>query len=339
MALPLVDLRSDTVTQPTAAMRAAMADAVVGDDGYHEDPTVAALEQRFAAMVGKEAAIFVPSGTMANQIALRCLTSPGDLVLAGARQHIVLYELGASAANAAVQIHCLDDTDGVLDPEQITEVRDGEAHVLPRVSALFLENSHMASGGRAATIEQLGGVLRAADDLRIHLDGARLFNAQVATGRPAAELAAPAETVMACLSKGLCCPVGSLLAGPEALLERGRLHRKRLGGAMRQAGILAAAGLVALDEMVDRLGEDHRRAGLLRTAAAERWPEQAASILLPETNMVVFGHPDAGRLLAHLAEAGILGDTLAPGVVRLVTHHDVDDAGAERAAAAIRSAP
>ena len=339
MAQPIVDLRSDTVTQPTASMRAAMAEAVVGDDGYHEDPTVAALEERFAGLVGKEAAIFVPSGTMANQIALRCLTSPGDLVLAGSRQHIVRYELGASAANASVQIHCLEDHDGTLDPEEITEVRDGETHVLPRVTALFLENSHMASGGRASTPEELAAVLHAAEGLRIHLDGARLFNAQVATGLPAAELAAPAETVMACLSKGLCCPVGSLLAGPSALMERGRLHRKRLGGAMRQAGILAAAGLVALDEMVDRLADDHRRAALLRAAAAERWPEQTEAIGRPQTNMVVFIHPDTRRLLDHLAQSGILGDTLAPGVVRLVTHHDVDDAGAERAAAALRSAP
>jgi threonine aldolase len=339
MSLPVVDLRSDTVTQPTPEMRAAMADAVVGDDGYHEDPTVSALERRFAGLVGKESAIFVPSGTMANQIALRCLTSPGDLVLAGSRQHIVLYELGASAANASVQIHCLDDAHGRLDPEEIRTVRDGVDHVLPTATALFLENSHMASGGRAATPEELAEVLRAASGLRIHLDGARLFNAQVATGRPAADLAASAETVMACLSKGLCCPVGSLLAGPAELMERGRLHRKRLGGAMRQAGILAAAGLVALDQMVDRLADDHARAGLLRSAAADRWPEQAEAISLQHTNMVVFVHPDPPSLLGHLSEAGVLGDTLAPGVVRLVTHHDVDDAGAERAALALRSAP
>ena len=339
MAQPTVDLRSDTVTQPTAAMRAAMAEAVVGDDGYHEDPTVALLEQRFAALVGKDAAMFVPSGTMANQIALRCLTSPGDLVLAGARQHIVLYELGASAANAAVQIHCLDDAGGTLDASEIARVRAGEDHVLPRVTSLFIENSHMASGGQASTPEELAGVLAAAEGLAVHLDGARLFNAQVATGRSAAELAAPAVTVMACLSKGLCCPVGSVLAGPADLMERGRLHRKRLGGAMRQAGILAAAGLVALDEMVDRLADDHRRAGLLRSAAAERWPEQVESILRPQTNMVVFLHPHTDLVLAHLAAHGILGDTLAPGVVRLVTHHDVDDAGAEQAAAALKSAP
>ena len=339
MALQPVDLRSDTVTQPTAAMRSAMAEAPVGDDGYGEDPTVRALEERYARLVGKEAALFVPSGTMANQIALRCLTAPGDVVLAGARQHIVLYELGASAANASVQVHCLDDRHGRLDPHEIATVRAGAAHHLPTATALFLENTHMASGGRAATPDDLADVLTAAEGLRIHLDGARLFNAQVETGCSAAELAGVAETVMTCLSKGLCCPVGSLLAGPAATIERGRLHRKRLGGAMRQAGILAAAGLVALDEMVDRLADDHRRAGLLREAAAQRWPAQAEAIALQGTNMVVVECPDEASLIGHLASHGVLGDTLAPRIVRLVTHLGVDDAGAERAAAALRCAP
>ena len=339
MSLPIVDFRSDTVTQPTPAMRAAMADASVGDDGYGEDPTVIALEERFANLVGKEAAIFVPSGTMANQIALRCLTSPGDLVLAGARQHIVRYELGASAANGSVQFHVLDDARGRLEPEEIALVRAGAIHHLPEATALFLENTHMASGGRASTPDELAGVMSAAAGLRIHLDGARLFNAHVATGRTPAELAGMAETVMACLSKGLCCPVGSLLAGPADLMGRGRLHRKRLGGAMRQAGILAAAGLVALDEMVDRLADDHRRAALLREAASDRWPNQAEEIALQHTNMVVLAEPDHEALIDHLASFGVLGDTLAPGVVRLVTHHDVDDAAAERAAAALRCAP
>ena len=339
MTQSIVDLRSDTVTQPTPALRAAMAEAIVGDDGYGADPTVVALEERFATLVGKEAAIFVPSGTMANQIALRCLTAPGDLVMAGSRQHIVLYELGASAANGSVQIHGLNDTTGQLDAQEITRVRAGARHALPAATALFLENSHMASGGRALSPEDLAEVLAAAAGLRIHLDGARLFNAQVATGRSAAELAAPAETVMACLSKGLCCPVGSILAGSAAVMAHGRIHRKRLGGAMRQAGIVAAAGLVALDEMVERLADDHQRAAVLRDAAVERWPEQAEAIGSQNTNMVVLVHPAPDALLGHLAEHGVLGDTLAPGIVRLVTHHDVDDAGAERAAAALRGAP
>ena len=320
-------------------MRWAMSEAVLGDDGYGEDPTVSELERRFAERLGKEAAVFMPSGTMANQAALRCLTSPGDVVLAGGLQHIVRYELGAAAANAAVQVHVLDDADGGLDPEEVRMQIEGVAHHLPRPTTLFLENTHMASGGRARTPEELATLLDAASGLRIHLDGARLFNAEQATGRSAAELASVAETVMCCLSKGLCCPVGSVLAGPASLMDEARLHRKRLGGAMRQAGVLAAAGLVALDEMVDRLGEDHRRAGRLAEAVGERWPEQAERLVGQDTNMVVFDHAAPPLLLGHLEDRGILGDTLSPGVVRLVTHHGIDDAGIERCVAAIEEAP
>lgn len=335
----MVDLRSDTVTLPTPAMRWAMSEAALGDDGYGEDPTVAELEQRFADRLGKEEAVFMPSGTMANQVALRCHTRPGDVVLAGGLQHIVRYELGAAAANAAVQVHCLDDADGRIDPDDVRIQRDGLSHHLPRPTALFLENTHMASGGRPSTPAELAALLDAAQGLRIHLDGARLFNAEQATGLSAAELASVAETVMCCLSKGLGCPVGSVLAGSAVQMEEARLHRKRLGGAMRQAGVIAAAGLVALDEMVGRLAEDHRRAARLVEAVGERWPDQAGRLVGQVTNIVVFDHEDPALLLAHLNDRGILGDTLAPGVVRLVTHHGIDDAGIERSVEAIEDAP
>ena len=221
MSSGFVDLRSDTVTKPTAKMRRAMADAEVGDDQYGEDPTVNALEEAYAARVGKPAALFVPSGVMANQIALRVLCRPGALVIAGRRQHVVIYEHGAAARNAG-------------------------------------------------TLPALEAVAWAAHGLPIHMDGARLFNAEVATGTSASAFTAPVTTVMSCLSKGLCAPVGSILAGPSDVMAEARLERHRLGGAMRQAGVIAAAGLLALRTMVDRLADDHARAQRLAHAVAER---------------------------------------------------------------------
>ncbi len=255
-----VDLRSDTVTRPTAEMRRAMADAEVGDDGYGEDPTVRELEELYAARVGKEVAVFVPSGTMANQIALRVLAAPGTQVIAGRRQHVVAYEAGAASRNAGVQFLALDDGDGALDPADVAWARAAEDHHQPPCSVVAIENTHMAASGAPYDTGALADLARAAGPLPIHMDGARLFNAEVATGVGAATLAAPATTVMTCLSKGLCAPVGSLLAGPASLESAFRLERKRLGGGMRQAGVLAAAGLVALRTMVERLAHDHEHA-------------------------------------------------------------------------------
>lgn len=320
-------------------MRVAMADAAVGDDGYGEDSTVNALEARYAALVGKDAALFVPSGVMANQIALRCLTTPGDTVVAGRRQHIVLYEMGAAGRNSGVQIHELDDESGSIEPSAVAEVLAGEAHHQPSVAAIFLETPHMASGGKVLTPDRLQSIADVASGLPIHLDGARLFNAQVATGLSAAELARPATTVMSCLSKGLCAPVGSLLAGPSDLIARARVERKRLGGSMRQAGVLAAPGLLALTTMVDRLVEDHVAARRLAAAVAARWPETAASLEDQVTNLVVFSHERPDALLAHLASLDILAGTIAPGVVRLVTHHDLGDEAIERTIDAVETAP
>jgi threonine aldolase len=331
----LVDLRSDTVTRPTPEMRRAMADAEVGDDGYGEDPTVSELEAVYAARTGMAAAVFVPSGTMANQIAVRVLAAPGSVVIAGRRQHIVAYELGAAARNASVQFHAVDDDDGTIDPAAVRWVRQAADHHYPTAGLVCIENTHMAASGAPWSTEQLGALRAAAGDLPVHMDGARLFNAEVATGVSAAEMAGYATTVMSCLSKGLCAPVGSVLAGPLDVIEEARIERKRLGGAMRQAGVLAAPGLVAMAKMIDRLAEDHERAGRLAGAVAERWPESGLDPATVRTNVVTFAHPAPLRLIDELSAEGVLVGTIAPGVVRLVTHHDVGDAGIDRACSVI----
>jgi threonine aldolase len=330
-----VDLRSDTVTQPTAEMRRAMAEAEVGDDQYGEDPTVSALEEAYAERVGKPAAVFVPSGVMANQIALRVLCRPGALVLAGRRQHVVIYEDGAASKNAGIQFSELDDDDGTLDPAAIASAREAADHHQPTPELICVEQTHMPSGGIPWTVPALEDVAWAAGGLPIHMDGARLFNAEVATGTPAADFTGPVTTVMTCLSKGLCAPVGSVLAGPVDVMAESRVERHRLGGAMRQAGVIAAAGLVGLRTMVDRLAEDHRRAQRLAEAVAERWPASGCDPARLPTNMVIFRHPDPATLLEKLRADGILAGTLAPGIVRFVTHHDVDDDGLEKALKAI----
>ena len=335
----LVDLRSDTVTQPTADMRRAMAEAEVGDDDYGEDPTVRTLEEVFADRLGKPAAVFVPSGTMANQIAFRVLATAGTAVVAGRRQHVVAYEYGAAARNSAVQFHAVDDPDGMLGPDDVTWAREASTYHQPAVSLISIENTHMAASGAPWSMGRLRAVVSAAGDTPVHLDGARLFNAEAATGVPVASWAAPVTTVMCCLSKGLCAPVGSLLAGPLDVIALARLERKRLGGGMRQAGVLAAPGLLALRTMVERLPEDHARALRLAEVVALRWPDCGLDPAWVRTNIVTFAHRTPDKLLAHLQGEGVLAGTIAPGTVRLVTHHDVDDAGLARAIGALASAP
>src|SRR5687767_7261195 len=335
----MIDLRSDTVTTPTPEMRRAMADAEVGDDVYGEDPTVNALEEAFAARVGKEAALFVPSGTMGNQIALRLLAAPGSAVIAGRRQHVVLYENGAAARNTGVQFATVADDDGTLDPADVAWLRDAPAHHQVPVSLVCVENTHMPAEGAPWPLERLREVRQAAGDLPVHLDGARLFNAEVATGISAAAYSAEATTVMCCLSKGLCAPVGSLLAGPADLMHAARGERQRLGGGMRQAGVIAAAGLVALRSMVERLADDHARARRLAEAVADRRPDAGCDPERVRTNVVTWRHPDPQAVLDHLGAEGVRVGTIAPGVLRLVTHRDVDDAGVEQAAKALSTAP
>ncbi len=335
----VVDLRSDTVTRPTPAMRRAMAEAEVGDDDYGEDPTVRALEEAFAERVGKPAALFVASGVMANQVAVRVLSSPGTAVVAGRRQHVVAYEYGAAALNSGVQFIALDDGDGMLRADDVRWARQASEHHQPAVSLVCVENTHMAASGAPWTPAGLRALAEAAGPVPIHMDGARLFNAEAATGVAAAEWAAAATTVMCCLSKGLCAPVGSLLAGGEDVIAEGRLARKRLGGGMRQAGVLAAPGLVALRDMVGRLPEDHARAARLAAAVAERWPSCGLDPATVRTNIVTFAHGEPDKLLAHLDGHGVLAHSIAPGVMRFVTHRDVDDAGVDRAVAALEDAP
>jgi threonine aldolase len=320
-----VDLRSDTITQPTAAMREAMATARVGDDGYGEDPSINELEVRYASLVGKEAALFVPSGVMANQIALRVLAQPGDLVVAGRSQHVVAFEMGAASRNSAIQFATLDDARGTLSVPDVLEVIDSEADHQPHASLVCVENTHMASGGVPWDVEELRTLAGAIGDRPLYQDGARLFNAVVATGTSAAEYCAPSVMVTSCLSKGLCAPVGSLLAGPSVLIERARVERKRLGGAMRQAGFLAAAGLVALDTMVERLKDDHLRARSLAELFAAAFPESNYDPTSCRTNIVSFDHPRARQLVDELAQRGVEGGTVSPRRARFVTHAGVSD--------------
>jgi threonine aldolase len=337
----LVDLRSDTVTRPDPEMRQAMAAAEVGDDQYGEDPTVNLLQEMFAELTGQEAALFVPTGTMANQIALRVLTRPGDAVLAGARQHIVLYEAGAGPLNAGITWLTAADETGSFDAAAVERAVAGGEHHQPRVTAVVLEDTHMAAGGAVWDSARLDAVGAAADRhaLRVHIDGARLWHAAVASGQSLRDRAAIATTVTCCLSKGLGAPVGSVLAGPADVMAAATVERKRLGGAMRQAGVIAAAGIVAIRRGVDRLAEDHQRARRLATAVADRWPDAGLDPKTVATNIVVFPHSDPDALLSYFRGAGVLAGTVAPGIVRLVTHADVDDRGIEQACRAIARAP
>lgn len=318
-------------------MRRAMADAVVGDDVYGEDPTVNHLQELYAARVGKPAALFVPTGTMANQIALRLLAAPGSGVIAGARQHMVIYEGGAAGLNSATQFLMVDDAEGALSPEDVQHHRASAYHHSIAPSLVCVENTHLPAGGRPWTIDELRAVNNAAGPLPIHMDGARLFNASVATGIAPADYAAQVTTVMSCLSKGLAAPVGSLLAGPADVIAQARTERQRLGGGMRQAGVLAAAGIVALEHMVERLADDHMRAQRVAQAVAERWPDSLDPSTV-QTNIVNFAHSDTDTLLKQLEEHGVRAGTIAPHVARFVTHANVDDDDVDRAITAIRAA-
>jgi threonine aldolase len=249
----------------------------------------------------------------------------------------VTHEGGAFGVNQPAQLHVVDDADGTLDPGEIAHLVAGAEHRWPAPAAVVVENTHLAAGGRPWPPDRLDAV--ADVGVPVHLDGARLFNAAVATGVTVADLAARATLVTACLSKGLGAPIGSLLAGPADLIGRARVERKRLGGGMRQVGIVAAAGLVALDTMVERLADDHARARMLAEAVAERWPDAGCDPKDVETNVVLFQHPDPAALLSALAADGVWAVTLGPQVVRFVTHCDTDDVAIARAVAAIRRAP
>ncbi len=337
MNMTLVDLRSDTVTRPTAAMRAAMAEAEVGDDLSGEDPTVNRLQDLAAALLGKEAALYVPTGTMANQLAIRALAKPGTEVVCPARAHVYCYEDAGLARNAGLQTRPLHDEGGLVSADQVVHVAEGRLHHLPAISVLVIENTHMAASGRPVPVDEMAALTAAARDHRIavHCDGARIWNAAVALGESPAHLVADCDTVMFCLSKGLGAPIGSVLCGPADVIRRARADKHRVGGGWRQAGIVAAAGIVALETMVDRLAHDHHRARLLADAIAERWPG-AIEPSKVHTN-IVCAHsavlpPD---LLEVLAGEGVLAGTIDPHTVRFVFHADVGDDGLERAIAAL----
>lgn len=305
-----------------------MADADVGDDGYGEDPTVNRLESLAAALLGTESALFTPSGRMANQLALMVLGARGTEVLCGARSHIFRYEQASAAGNAGVQLHPLPDGDGLLAVEDVEGALADQAHHAPSISVLALENTHLPSSGRPWPIAHLDAVtaVARAGDLAVHVDGARIWNASVATGTAPDRLVRDADTAMFCLSKGLGAPVGSLLCGPADVIDAAREDRSRLGGGLRQGGVVAAAGIVALETMVERLADDHVRARRLATLLADRF-DGCIDPQSVETNLVCVPLerlPE--RIVERLEERGVRSGTIDARTVRFVTHKDVDDA-------------
>jgi threonine aldolase len=323
-ASDVVDLRSDTVTRPTAAMREAMARAEVGDDVYGEDPTVKALEERVARLVGKRAAIFVPSGTMANQIALLLHTRPGDEVIVGKGAHSFSFETGAGAAFAGVQFAAVGET-GLFDADDVSEALRPDAVMYPRSALVMIENTHNRAGGRVfpQTAAERITALAASRGLRTHLDGARLWNAAVATGRSEADLAAPFDTVSVCFSKGLGAPVGSAICGSEVSMREARRFRKMLGGGMRQAGVIAAAALFALEHHRSRLADDHAAAREVARIVA-RARGAVVNTEAVETNIVNVGlaFPGADSVVEAARRAGVLVNATGPLSLRAVTHLD-----------------
>jgi threonine aldolase len=328
-----IDLRSDTVTRPSLPMREAMAYAPVGDDVYGEDPTINELERRVAELLGHQAGLFVPSGSMGNQLGLRLLCKPGEEVLCDSTAHIARAELGAAAVFAGITFRTWQGPRGQADPQWLLNefATPNAGPHLVSTTAIALENTHNFAGGVVLPAHLRAETVAAARTLGIalHLDGARLWHAHVATGESLAALAGDFDTVSVAFSKGLGAPVGSVLVSSTARIAEARVWRKRYGGGMRQAGILAAAGLYALDHNIDRLADDHRRAGVL----AEGLEVDPAAV---DTNIVVLTVDDAPAIAAAAAQAGVLVSALGPRFLRLVTHLDVDDDGVGRALDVLR---
>jgi len=333
-----IDLRSDTVTRPTDAMRAAMAAAPVGDDQYGEDPSTNRLQARCAELLGKEAALWLPTGTMANQVALRTLTRPGDEVVASRESHAAWHEVGGAAANAGVQIHEIGQSGRFSASELRTATKPRNFAIFPTTTLVEVENTHNRAGGIVVPQAEVVAIAAVARELGLatFLDGARLWNASAASGLAVAELAAPFELVSVAFSKGLGAPGGSLLAGTMATIAVADRHRRRMGGAMRQNGIFSAAALHALDHHLPRLPEDHANARIFaeRLAAAAAVQLDLATV---QTNIVVFHLPDgmtidAPTLSARARDLGVLVNAFGPRTVRAVTHLDVNRAQCERAA-------
>jgi threonine aldolase len=333
----VIDLRSDTKTQPSAGMRQAIANAVVGDEQRREDPTVNELEGRAAKLLGQEEAVFVPTATMANEIALRALGGAGDEVVAEENSHIFISELGGPAVHTGLMTRPVRGIAGRFTPDEVRRVfRRGDSTHLPRTGIVAVENTHNSSGGRVWPLEEIDALVTACRelDVRVHLDGARLLNAAVALAVPAARIAGRFDTVTICLSKGLGCPLGALIAGPAERMLEARRYKHLFGGAMRQAGIVAAAGVYAFDHHIQRLAEDHVRARRLADGLADAgMPVDVDAV---ETNFVQVRVGELGLssadALARLAAEGVgLSATIHPGVLRAVTHLDVSDADIDEA--------
>jgi threonine aldolase len=337
----MIDLRSDTVTRPTAAMRRAMAEAEVGDDVYGEDPTVNRLEKRAAEILGKEAGLFVPTGTMGNVIAIKIHTEHGQEVVCESRAHILDWELSMTAWFACCLVRTVHADDGILHWDAIRQaIRLPSPHWAP-TGLVEIENTHNMAGGTVYPLEVIREICGNAHDMGIpvHIDGARIFNAACSLNRPVHELAAPADTVMFCLSKGLGAPVGSMLVGTAEAIDRGRMYRKRLGGAMRQVGVLAAAGLIALEEMRHRLGEDHANARFLAGELA-KLPGVRIKLDRVQTNIVIFDVTATGLNASEFCErlktrSVLMNEASNPREVRAVTHYDVTHAQCAEAAQAV----
>jgi threonine aldolase len=334
-----IDLRSDTFTVPDAGMRAAMAAAEVGDDVWGEDPTVHRLEDDIAARLGKASAVFVPSGTMGNLAAVAAQTRPGDEVIADAQAHIAIYEAGGGAAVAGVQLRLLDGPDGTPDADMVcAAVREPNIHH-PISRLLCVENTHNRRGGAAIAPERVAAAADAAHaaGLRVHCDGARLFNAAAALGCAAVDLVNRCDTVSVCLSKGLGAPVGSVVAGDAEVIVEVRRWRKRLGGGMRQAGVLAAAGLYALDHNLPRLADDHAHARMMSARLAEAGSARVVQPAAPTNMVMIETVQDAGEVAAAAAGLGVLVTRMGPHTLRCVTHLGVSAAECATAASILAS--
>jgi threonine aldolase len=332
--MDIVELRSDTFTRPTPEMLKAMADAELGDDVWGEDPTAISLQEHCAELFGKEAGLFVPSGTMGNETALKALTNPGDDVIVEARSHIVLYEHGAPGVISGVVLRLIEGPDGRLPVDAVTNIFASANEHTSRPSVVWQENTHNASGGRVIPLEHVRAVAQVAHEngAKAFIDGARIFNASVATGVPVRAYAAEVDALSFCFSKGLGAPVGSMVLGSAELIARARVIRQMLGGGMRQVGLLCAAARVAVDTMVERLAEDHENAKVLANGFADAAPGSVDPTTV-ETNMVYIDLPgrDVDAIVRSMWDDGVRVAALGPTRIRAVTNKEVDRAGIDRA--------